>query len=133
MKKVKNYNSCDPISNYELGTVYSFYLHNPQMSHLFKADKTTIQKYSDSLLEVINSNNEFVFSDGKYMNFVRVIGVVVDKCESNNPNNFDKITVMFKTSTDDYVINKYVVNTHNVYTNNKEYVTPAAVLCFTVD
>ena len=133
MKNVNNYNSCAPVSNYELGTVYSFYLHKPRMSHLFKAEKTTIQKYSDSLLEVINSNNEFVLSDGKYMNFIRVIGIVIDKCEANEPNNIDTITVMFKTSTDEYVTNKYAVNTHNVYTNNKDYVTPAAVLRFTID
>ena len=132
MKTINNYNSCAPLSDYEIGTVYSFYLNNPQMSRLVKADQKTTKKYSDVLVEAVNSNNDFIASDGKYMNLVHAIGVVVDKLEATTPNSVDMIIVMFKTSTDDYVINKYAVNTFHVNTNNKNYVSPAAVINVTV-
>lgn len=128
MKNVKNYNSCDHISNYEIGTVYSFYLTNPGMYPLVKADKKTIKKYSGVLVETIDSNHDFTISDGKYMNLVRVIVVVVDKYEATTSNDVDMITVLFKTSKDDYVIKRYAVNTFHVETNNKNYVSPTGVI-----
>ena len=87
-----------------------------------------MEKYIEILNNVINSNQEFTNSDGKYFNYTRAIGIVVDKKESDINNSIDTITVMLKTLYQGYIFVHYVVNTHNVFTNGKNLVLPTAVI-----
>ena len=57
-----------------------------------------------------------------------LIGIVVDKHEAIDERDIDKITVMFRTDDDRYVLNKYVVNSNDIFTNNKDFISPSAVL-----
>lgn len=123
-----SYNSQYPLAYYEVGTAYSFYGHNTNLGKLVEADKETSKKYSPAIAAAVADNKKFVGGDGKWMAFTRAIGVVVDKHEATGTGDVDKITVMFKTEDGSYVINKYAVGTHNVFTNEKENVSPAAVL-----
>lgn len=128
MTTIKNYDSRSKLSNYQIGSVYTFYLHNINMNRLVKIEEKDAQQYVKVLNDVIETNVDLVKNNDKYFNFTRVIGVVIDKHESTTPNSVDQITVMFKTSIDDYVLNKYAVNTSNVLTNEKNYFLPAAVI-----
>lgn len=124
---IKNYNSTQSLSNYTLGGAYTFYVHNLNLDRLTSANEETVKKYSSQLTEVA-LDNSYSHNDGKYLNFTRVIGIVVDKHEANDEKDIDKITVMFRTDDDRYVLNKYVVNSHDIFTNNKDNIPPSAVL-----
>ena len=124
---IKNYNSTHALSNYNLNDLYTFYLHNYNLERLAPADEKTIENYSSKLNKAINDDH-FSNNDGKHLNFTRVIGIIVDKHESISNKDIDKITVMFKTDDDRYILNKYVVNSYDVFTNNKEFVAPSATL-----
>ena len=124
---IKNYNSTLSLSNYNLGGAYTFYVHNHNSDRLTKANEETITKYSSLLTEIVNDES-YTNNNGQYLNFTRVIGIVVDKHEANDEKDIDKITVMFRTDDDRYVLNKYVVNSKDIFTNNKDNIPPSAVL-----
>ena len=124
---IKNYNSTQSLSNYTLGGAYTFYVHNHNSDRLTKANEETITKYSSLLTEIVNDES-YTNNNGQYLNFTRVIGIVVDKHKANDEKDIDKITVMFRTDDDRYVLNKYVVNSHDIFTNNKDNIPPSAVL-----
>ena len=124
---IKNYNSTLSLSNYNLGGAYTFYVHNHNSDRLTKANEETITKYSSLLTEIVNDES-YTNNNGQYLNFTRVIGIVVDKHEANDEKDIDKITVMFRTDDDRYVLNKYVVNSNDIFTNKKDNVPPTAVL-----
>jgi hypothetical protein len=86
-----------------------------------------ITKYSPVLTEIVNDDS-YTNNNGQYLNFTRVIGIVIDKHEANDERDIDKITVMFRTDDDRYVLNKYVVNSNDIFTNNKDFISPSAVL-----
>ena len=86
-----------------------------------------ITKYSPVLTEIVNDDSH-TNNNGQYLNFTRVIGIVVDKHEANDERDINKITVMFRTDNDRYVLNKYIVNSHDIFTNNKDNIPPSAVL-----
>lgn len=124
---IKNYNSTNLLSDYTIGNAYTFYVHNLNLGSLVNANEKTIKKYSSILTEISNDNS-YAYNNGKYLNLTRAIGVVVDKHKANNYKDIDKITVMFKTD-ERYVINTYVVNSTDIFTNNKNSVPPVAMLC----
>ena len=124
---IKNYNSTQSLSNYTLGGAYTFYVHNINLDRLINANEEMITKYSPVLIEIVNDDS-YTNNNGQYLNFTRVIGIVIDKHEANDERDIDKITVMFRTDDDRYVLNKYVVNSNDIFTNNKDYVSPSAVL-----
>lgn len=124
---IKNYNSTFSLSDYTLGDMYTFYIHNNHYNALYVADAETINKYSGTLTEIIGEDT-YNDNNGKWAACTRVIGVVVDKEAAACDKDIDTITVMFKTDRDDYVTIKYVVNAGNVLTNNKEKVPPASIL-----
>ena len=124
---IKNYNSTLSLSNYNLGGAYTFYVHNHNSDRLTKANEETITKYSSLLTEIVNDES-YTNNNGQYLNFTRVIGIVVDKHEANDEKDIDKITVMFRTDDDRYLLNKYVVNSNDIFTNNKDFISPSAVL-----
>ena len=133
MSTIKNYDSRSKLSNYQIGSIYTFYLHNINMNRLVKIEEKDFEQYIKVLNDVIETNVDLVKNNDKYLNFIRIIGIVVDKHESITSNDVDQITVMFKTSTNHYVLNKYVVNTSNVFFNEKNYILPAAVIDITAD
>lgn len=124
---IKNYNSTLSLSNYNLGDTYTFYVHNPKSDRLTNANEDTITKYS-SLLTRFVIDNSYSYNKGEYLNFIKVIGVVVDKHKASDDKDIDKITVMFRTVDDRFVLNEYVVNSHNVFTINNDNTPPSAVL-----
>lgn len=124
---IKNYNSTQSLSNYTLGGAYTFYVHNINLDRLTNANEEMITKYSPVLTEIVNDDS-YTNNNGQYLNFTRVIGIVIDKHEANDERDIDKITVMFRTDDDRYVLNKYVVNSHDIFTNNKDNIPPSAVL-----
>lgn len=102
---IKDYDRELSLSNYNLNDVYTFLIHNP--NRLPDANEETIRKYSPTLNQIIN---DYPLTDNYSSTLSKKIGIVVDKHESNNIKDIDKITVMFKTDDNRYVINKYVVN-----------------------
>ena len=125
--KVKNYNSTQSLSYYNLGGAYIFYIHNFNLERLTNANNETITKYSHLLTEIVNEDY-YSYKNGKYLNLTRVIGIVVEKHKAKNEKDIDKITVMFRTDDNRHVLNKYVVNTHDIFTNNKDFISPSTVL-----
>ena len=117
---MKNYNSTLALSDYNLGDACACYIHNRHLERLATADVETVTK--------ITSDKSYAENDGKWLIFTRVIGVIVDKHEATDSKDIDTITVMFKTDDERYVLNKYVVNSHDIFINNKNEVPPAAVL-----
>lgn len=126
--KYMSYNSTSNISEYTVGTAYAFYVHKNSVIRMDKADHDTIKKYAPVIAAVVRDNNECTATDGQWLAFIRVFGVVVDKKEAISDNDIDRITVMFKTTDDNYVLDKYAVGIHDVFTNGKDIVLPAAVL-----
>lgn len=124
---IKSYNSTDFPSDYVLGDIYTFYLHNTNSNRLSIASEEMVKEYSSKLTK-INEDDSFTYNDGKYLTFTRVIGIIVDKHKSIGNKDMDMITVMFKTDDNRYVLNKYLLNSHDVFTNNKDFITPSAVL-----
>lgn len=123
---IKNYDSILSLSNYNLGGAYTFYVHNHNLDRLTDPNEETITKYSSLLTEIVN--DDFYTNNGQYLNFTRVIGIVVDKHKANDESDIDKITVMFRTEENRYLLNKYVVKSYDIFTNNKDFVPPSAVL-----
>ncbi len=124
--KIKNYNSTHLLSAYDLGDVCTVYINTCNSHHLTSANDQTIKKYSPKLNKII-SDDSFLQDDGKYLTLTRIIGVIVEKHESIDSSDVDKITVMFKTDDNRYLLNTYAINTHDVFTNNKTTIPPCAV------
>ena len=58
----------------------------------------------------------------------RVIGVVVNKQKAISNTDIDKITVMFKTKDNTYLLDEYATGYSDVLSNNKVDIFPAAIL-----
>ena len=132
MTKIKNYDSRNSISTYALGDVCACYINNVRAGRFIKANNQDVKKYSKTLNKAIKENARLVGGNGKYHKLTRAVGIVVDKLQATTEQGVDMITVMFKTSNGNYVLNKYVVEVENVSTNGKEYVLPAAQLDISV-
>ena len=128
MTKIKNYDSRNSISTYALGDVCACYIYNARAKEFAKASNQHVKSYAKVLGKVIKEQDSFVFGNGKYHNLTRAVGVVVDKLQATTEQGVDMITVMFKTMSGQYVLNKYAAGTSNVLTNGKNYVRPAAKL-----
>ena len=128
MNTIKNYDSRSSISTYALGDVCACYIYNARAKGFTKANKQNVKSYAKVLGKVIKEQDSFVFGNGKYHNLTRAVGIVVDKLEATTEQGVDMITVMFKTSSGDYVLNKYAVGVEDVSTNGKEYVRPTVKL-----
>ena len=128
MSTIKIYDSRESLSNYEIGNVYSFYMHNTNLNRLVRVKEEDFKNHIQTLNNEISSNKTLIQNDSQCLNLSRAIGVVIDKHEKHSPNSVDQITVLFKTTTNEYVLNKYVVNSHNVHTNEKNYVMPGAMI-----
>ena len=126
--KLRNYNSAAALSEYSIGDLYSFYIHNASLDRLTKADDEIAKKYSSVISSYATENPRHLNSDGRCASFIRVIGVVVDKYESKNDRDIDKITVMFNTSDGRCLLNTYIVNGIDVFTNHKDLVCPTATI-----
>ena len=114
MITIKNYDSRLKLSNYKIGDVYTFYIHNP-MKRLTKVKEDDFQTYVEKINNIIDTHKDIIDNNVPYLNFTRSIGVVIDTYESTSPNEHDYITVMFRTESNDFVINKYVVNYTKTY------------------
>lgn len=128
MKTIKNYNSCNPLSTYKLGDTCAFYINNSASSHLVKANSKDTAQYAKVLDKVMKDNPSLLNNSGKYHKLTRAIGVVIEKREFVNEKGVDMITVMFKTTGNEYVLNKYAVGTKSVWLNEKDYVQPAVMV-----
>lgn len=128
MKTIKNYNSCNTLSTYKLGDTRAFYINNSASSHLVKASSNDTAKYAKALDKLIKDNPSLLNNSGKYHKFIRAIGVVIEKRESVNERDVDMITVMFKSTDNQYLLNKYAVGTKDVLMNGKDYVQPTATI-----
>lgn len=126
--KLRNYNSAAALSEYSIGDLYSFYIHSASLDRLTKADDEIAKKYSSVISSYATENPRHLNSDGRCASFIRVIGVVVDKYESKNDRDIDKITVMFNTSDGRCLLNTYIVNGIDVFTNHKDLVCPTATI-----
>lgn len=109
MITIKNYDSRRVLSNYKIGDVYTFYIHNPNMNHLVKINENDFEPFITHLTDIIETT-ETIKNNSQYLNFTRSIGIVIDTHKSTSPREVDHITVMFKTTSNDFVIRKYVVN-----------------------
>ena len=128
MNTIKNYDSRNSISTYALGDVCACYIYNARAREFTKASNQKVKCYSKALGKVIKEQDSFAFSNGKYHNLTRAVGVIVDKLQATTEQGVDMITVMFKTSSGNYVLNKYAVGVENVSTNGKEYFRPTVKL-----
>lgn len=124
---IKFYNSTHSLNAYDLGDACAFFVHNYDSDRFENASEEVISKYSHKITEIINDQT-YSANDGKWLNFTRVVGIVIDKHEATDSKDIDKITAMFKTDDGRYILNKYVVNSNDIFTNNKDNVPPAAVL-----
>ena len=110
MITIKNYDSRLALSNYKIGDIYTFYIHNSNMENLTKIEETDFETYIKSLTDTIKNTQNVINNNKRYLNFTKSIGIVVDTHMSTHLNEIDYITVLFKTTSNDFVINKYVVN-----------------------
>ena len=110
MITIKNYDSRRALSDYKIGDIYMFHIHNTNLNNLVKIKENDFKTHIQSLTDVIESSKNFLENNTQYLNFTKSIGVVVDTHKATIPQDLDQITVLFKTESNDYVINKYVVN-----------------------
>ena len=134
---IKNYNARLSLANYEVGSVYSFNISNVMFDRLVmiasKDIHDDIEKQAKILSSVIEENSDYVIGDGRYLNFTRAVGVVVDTHVAIAQNDLDQITVMFKTTDGNYVLNRYVVGAHDTCTVDLSFAQPAAAIHFVAD
>ena len=126
--KFASYNSTSNLSNYAIGAAYAFYVCSDNVNLLAKAAQRTVKRYSPAIDEILQANSECATVNGRWLGFTRVFGVVVDKHEATGSHDINRITVMFKTADGNYVLNNYGVGIHDIFTNGKDDVLPAAVL-----
>ena len=132
MTTIKNYDSRNSISTYALGDVCACYIYNARAGKFIKANNQDVKKHSKTLNKAINENAQLVGGSGKYRKLTRAVGIVVDMYTATTGDGVDMITVMFKTMSGQYVLNKYAAGASNVLTNGKNYVRPAAKLDISV-
>ena len=113
MITIKNYDSSLSLENYKIRDPYVFYIQNSNIKNLHKIEESTFEPYIKSLTDIIEKR--VVDNNTQHFNFTKSIGIVVDKHKSTNINNVDYITVLLKTASNDYVINKYVVNYNKTF------------------
>ena len=133
MIAIKNYDSRNSISTYAFGDVCACYINNVRAGEFIKANNQDVKKYAKTLNKAIKENARLVGGNGKYHKLTRAIGVVVDKIKASQEYGLDMITVMFKTTEGNYVLNKYAVGTNNVLTNGKNYVLPTTKIDFSTN
>lgn len=121
----KNYDAT--LSNYNIGDVYSFYVHNVNSEILIKAEEELVNKYS-SIISELSNNTTNSEKDKNYLTLTHVVGVIVDKHEATDSRDIDRITVMFKAKDDNFVLNEYIVNSQNLVTIKNNNVPVVAVL-----
>lgn len=126
--KFKSYNSAARLSDYTVGDVYAFYVRNTDAARLITADSETIGKYAPAFAKAISDNQDRDQVSGRWQSFVRALGVVVNKREATEKENVNYIVVMLQTADGKYVLNKYAVETHDIFMNSKELVQPSAFL-----
>ena len=107
MITIQSYDSRRAHTDYKIGDIYTFYIHNSNIKRLTQTKENDFETYIQSLTDTIENNVE---NNTQHLNFTKSIGIVVDTHKSTTPNDIDYITVLFKTRSNDYVINKYVVN-----------------------
>lgn len=120
----KSYTSNSNLSDYTLGAAYAFYIRHADVQRLESATTEQVQKYASAIDEVAN-HHEYSNANGRWLVFTRAFGVVVDK---HSKGSFDYLTVMFRTVDGDYVLSNYAVGFPDTFTNNKDYICPAAVI-----
>ena len=108
MNYINFYDPALALSNYQIGDVYTFYIHNPNMKRLVKVRKFDYEPYVKNLENAIAMNNNI--NNVPYLNFTRSIGIIVDTYKATRSEEIDFITVLFKTASGKFVLNKYVVN-----------------------
>ena len=123
--KFQNYNPAANLSDIAEGAVYAFLVHTNGLDRLEYADDSYVQEYSHALTY---DSAEDTSSDGRWQAFIRVCGVVVDKLSATEACKLDRIKVMFKTTSGDYVLNTYAVGNHNIFTNNMNVIPPATMI-----
>ena len=112
--KIKNYDSSRELSNYQIGDLYTFYIHNP-IKRLMKVKENDFKTYTEKLISITDTHEDTISNNVPYLNFTRSIGIVIDTHKSSSPCEYDYITVLFRIESNDFVINKYVVNYTKTY------------------
>ena len=110
MFTIQNYDSRLAISDYRIGEVYSFYIHNPNMNRLVTVNETDFAPFVTRLTDILETNEGVIKNNGQYLNFTESVGIVIDTHKSTSPKEIDYITVLFQTASNDFAVNKYVVN-----------------------
>lgn len=115
MTTIQSYDSRLALSAYQIGNAYTFYIQNPNMDHLVKIKASDYESHIQALTDAIEMNECLFKNNEQHLNFIRSIGVVVDKHESSALGDIGYITVMFQTTSNDYVIHKYAVNYNRTF------------------
>ena len=110
MITIKNYDSRLALSNYKIGDIYTFYIQNSNIKNLTKIKENDFESHINTLTDAIETNKNIIKNNEQYLNFTHSIGIIIDTHQSIESNKNNYITVMFKTTNNDFVINKYIVN-----------------------
>ena len=110
MTTIKNYDSCLALSNYKIEDIYTFYIQNSNIKNLTKIKESDFEPYIQLLTDSIENNKNIIKNNEQYLNFTHSIGIIIDTHKSTEFNKNNYITVMFKTTNNDFVINKYIVD-----------------------
>jgi hypothetical protein len=126
--KYNSYNSTASLASYTEGEIYAFYVHHKLPSHWAIADSEVARKYEPALTHLVHNHRACDQSDGRWQGFMRVFGVVVDKHAATKDEPFNTITMMFQTFDGRYLLTNLMVEGHDVHTNGKDLVDPAAYI-----
>ena len=110
MITIQNYDSSRELSNYQIGDVYTFYIHNHNLNRLTEIEENDFEPFTTRLTDIIETNKDIIRNNRPYLNFTESVGIVIDTHKSTSPNELDYITVLLQTKSNDFVINKYVAN-----------------------
>ena len=135
MKHIESYNSSYPLAYYEIGTVYSFYMHAGAKGKPAHAE--IIKKYAAVLNELVAEEQKNVIKPVKstsgtassHGGMNRFYAVVVDKVKSTS---ISYIVVMFCNQYNgryEYYTSKYAVN-HSCTTDGKDLMPASTHLDF---
>ena len=120
MPIIQNYDSCLVLSKYKIGHTYVFYILKSNMHRLAKAVETNFATHIKILNDSIQAVKNVIKNNEQQLNFTRSIGLVVDTHKSTCPKDIDYITVLFRTESNDFVLNKYIVNFTKTKNSNNE-------------